>query len=276
MNKTVKMKKKIPIILIIASVGMLSTAYYLHHSNDITERKSRLMRYIKEQLEYKQLPTNQFDIDLQQEENLLSKIDYNIPLTQKVIVANCINKANPNYNKEEAIKCAQVLNYFIEDKLSEATLIKSIANSFFSNDSTPLIMGGHLMIENLQKNVEKNSPQYLKFISYSGFLYNLREPKKLSDFYEKNLPLMKSYITDAIYKEHLQSSINNLLEGYKILNNAPDRDAFLKEVEARGEKNHNHSDSENWRITFWERRRKEGNDKVIHKILVEVKKYYEE
>ncbi|WCC44015.1 hypothetical protein PJW08_09370 [Tenacibaculum finnmarkense] len=269
------MKKRIHIILIITSVSMLATAYYLYRSNDITERKSRLMRHIKEQLKHKQLPINQFDIDLQKEEFLLTKIDYNIPLTQKIIVANCINNANTNYNKEEAIDCFKTLSYFIVDKISEETLIKSITSSYINNGLRYMVLGGFLRIKDFQNNTEDNS-NYLKLVTYSGFMYNLRDPKKLTAFYKKNQPLMQNYVTNAIYKEHLQNPINNLLKGYQILNNAPDRTVFLKEVEARGEKNYNHSASENWKITFWERRRQEGNDKVIYKILVDVKKHYEE
>ncbi len=270
------MKKIIPFILIISSIAMLAIAYYFYNSNDINERKSRLMNHMKAELLHRSLPNNQFDKDLAQEEYILNKFNIEVSLEQRIAISECVYNADPNFYKEEAIACAKELNSNIIQDLGEETLIKSIANSYFNNDDTPLIIGGFLMIEGLQEKKEDRWSQYLKFISYSGFLYDLRDPEKLSAFYKKYQSLMHNYITYDIYKKHLQGSIDNLLKGYQILNNMPDRAAFLKEVEARGEKNYNHSDSENWRITFWERRALEKNDKIIYSILKKIKKHYEE
>ncbi|MCF6297458.1 MAG: hypothetical protein L3J08_05680 [Flavobacteriaceae bacterium] len=272
------MKKIILITLFVLSLIMLSISFYFYKSNDTTERKSRLMRHIIKELKHRSLPLNSFDKKMQMEGEealLFYGIDFKVSLNQKVDIAKCLNDVASIYNDEENIKCIDSLNNHIIAKIGEKAFIKSIAHSYFTSGIKYLILGDYVKAKHFKETTNENN-EYLKLISYSGFLHNLRFPKKLTAFYTKYKPMLHSAISKKLYNKHLATPINNLLEAHQKIESAIDKEAFLEEIYNEASKTYSHSDTENWSITFWNRRNLEKNDKIIYNILTEVKLYYED
>jgi len=256
------------------SLVMLGVSFYFYNSNDVTERKSRLMRYIKKELEYKSLPTNVFDKKIENDRYLLTKTNFNVPLIQTVNFSKCLTETDAIYDKEMIIDCARKLNKKLIEQIGEEVIIKAIAHSYFTSGLKYLTLGNDIQTKKFHERTEDNT-DYLKLISYSGFLYNLRDSKKLANFYNKHKPLLQIYISKNVYNTYLASPINNLLIAYQKIENATNKAVFIQNTYNKAEETYSHADVENWSITFWNRRSLEKNDEIIYHILKDVKHYYD-
>ena len=270
-----RFKKTILKILIALSILMTGLAYYLYTENDITERKSRLVMYVKNQLKNTPLPTNEFDEKIDAERHILNRKSIELSTSQIYTVSKCLETNKYIGEKEKCTACAEILNKTLIDLEGEESLVKAIAHSYFSSGIKYLTLGGTIKMEKFKNSSDENS-DYFKAISYSGYLNSLRDPKKLSNFYAKYKPLLHSYITEKLYQKNLKPSIDNLLNAYQKLEIVDNRNEYLKEIDEIASQTHSHSDLKNWSFTFWHRRALENNDEIIYTILKEVKNHYEQ
>ncbi|WP_109832921.1 hypothetical protein [Reichenbachiella versicolor] len=271
------MKKVLYIIALIASPIMLATTVYLNDIIQTIEQNSELQRYVREELADRELPKSSFEEKIMEEEEALHYYSMELLWTEKLLAGQALYEIKELDKKEKCTETASMLNSIISDRLGEETLIKAIAHDYFTNN---LHYGQHLVLNNdydTNSYLETigDSNDYLKLICYSEFLTELRDPNRLSSFYAKYKPLLKTYITKTIYDEYLKTTVNNLLQSHHQIEVAEDKSIFYQEAYDRGDQNYTSSSPENWSITFWARRESEGNDKLVYKILQEVKSFYE-
>ncbi|WP_421809736.1 hypothetical protein [Flagellimonas sp.] len=255
--------KKAVVILVIVGLGLVGVAYYFSLESLKLMERVQEDEYLNEVL---------LENEMIADESAKEELSYG-----NTVIYQTIDLSKPEYAIiNPCMKRFQAIGEL--DPLCLNTILDVVVDDFGEQGFINAMIGASIDYDNLALDHTYLEKLFAKSNSLAntltlGFLNRYRNPSNLQKAFDRHKASLLKNVPKNLYQKVFEKQVDECLSAYKEIADQSNKEVFFEDIYFKADSQNLHG--QYWKYTFWKRREIEKNDKIIHAILSEIKKYYD-